>query len=201
MLCSTKRRRLDLLVESAGRCNLCARMLGRTRVLSGKNGDIDSRILFVGEAPGRLGADRTGVPFHGDIAGRNFERLLNVAGLSRQEVFVTNAVLCNPRDQKGNNSPPTRREISNCSIHLSILVDIMQPQIIVTLGQSALVALDAIESHKIGLRRDVRKPIMWGGYAVLPMYHPGPRSVVHRSITEQGKDFSFLGEMLGRADD
>jgi uracil-DNA glycosylase family 4 len=173
-------------------------MIGRTRVLSEKNGNINSRILFVGEAPGRLGADRTGVPFHGDIAGQNFERLLCTAGLTRQEVFVTNAVLCNPRDEKGNNSSPTRREVSNCSIYLSILVDIIRPDFIVTLGRFALVALDAIESHKIELRRDVRKPIRWSEYTVLPMYHPGSRAAVHRRPVDQRKDFLFLREMLGR---
>lgn len=200
MLCSTKRQRFDLLVESAGRCGLCTRMLGRTRVLSEKNGNIDSRILFVGEAPGRLGADRTGVPFQGDIAGQNFERLLCTAGLSRLDVFVTNSVLCNPRDEKGNNSPPTKREVRNCSIHLSILMDIIQPEIVVTLGRFALMALNSIESHSIELRRDVSKPVRWGRYILLPMYHPGPRSAVHRSPAEQGKDFSFLGDMMGRRD-
>jgi len=137
------------------------------------------------------------MPFHGDIAGQNFERLLCAAGLTRQEVFVTNAVLCNPRDEKGNNSPPTRREVRNCSIHLSVVVEIIKPEIIVTLGQIALVALNAIESHSIELRRDVRKPIRWSGSTVLPMYHPGTRSALHRSSIEQGKDFLFLREMLG----
>jgi len=172
--------------------------LFRKRVLSEKNGNIDTRVMFVGEAPGRMGADRTGVPFHGDIAGKNFERLLGIAGLTRHEIFVTNAVLCNPRNEKGNNSSPTRMEVSNCSIYLSILVDIIRPDIIVTLGQFALIALDAIEPHKIELRRDVRRLIKWGEYTVLPMYHPGSRATVHRSLVDQTKDFLFLREILGR---
>ncbi len=200
MLCSTKQHKFDLLVESANQCNLCTRMLGRKRVLSEKNGNIDSRVLFVGEAPGRMGADRTGVPFHGDIAGKNFERLLRIADLTRQEVFVTNAVLCNPRNEKGNNSSPTRKEVRDCSIYLSILLDIIKPDIIVTLGQFALIALDAIEPHKIELRRDVRKPIKWNEYTVLPMYHPGSRAAVHRSPVDQTKDFLFLRELLGRSE-
>lgn len=198
MLHTDKTRKFEILVENAARCDLCSRMNGRRRVLSEKNGDINSNVVFVGEAPGRLGADRTGVPFFGDQAGQRFERLLGVAGLSRRDVFITNAVLCNPRDEKGNNASPTKQEVKNCSLHLSILLDVIQPELIVPLGRWALGALDTIESHGLELRRDVRKPVRWSKYTVVPMYHPGPRSAIHRNTIEQDRDFSFLGEMLGR---
>jgi len=198
MLRTDERRKFEILVENANRCNLCARMFGRTRVLSERNGNIDSKIVFIGEAPGRLGADQTGIPFHGDQTGQNFERLLQFAGLTRQQVFITNAVLCNPRDEKGNNSAPNKEEVRNCSLHLSILIDIIEPEVIVPLGQCALRSLHIIQAHQIELRQNVRKPAKWGKYTVVPMYHPGPRAAIHRSITEQKEDFSFLGEMLGR---
>jgi uracil-DNA glycosylase family 4 len=171
-------------------------MCGRTRVLSEKNGNIDSKVLFIGEAPGRLGADRTGIPFHGDKAGQNFERLLRYAGLIREQVFITNAVLCNPRDEKGNNTAPTKEEIRNCSLHLSILIDIIEPEIIISLGQNALRALHTIEEHQIELRHDVRRLAKWGRYTVMPLYHPGPRAAIYRSIADQKEDFSFLGQLL-----
>jgi uracil-DNA glycosylase family 4 len=84
MLCTDKKRKFEILVENISNCNLCSRMCGRNKVFSKKNGDINSKVLFIGEAPGRLGADRTGIPFHGDQAGRNFERLLQFTGLTRQ---------------------------------------------------------------------------------------------------------------------
>jgi uracil-DNA glycosylase family 4 len=124
--------------------------------------------------------------------------LLDFAGLNRQEVFITNAVLCNPRDEKGNNAAPNREELRNCSLHLSILIDIIKPEFIVPLGQCALRALHTIKEHHIELRRDVRKPIKWGKYTVLPMYHPGPRAAIYRQLDDQKRDFSFLGEILGR---
>lgn len=198
MLHTDKRRKFEMLVENANRCNLCARMYGRTRVLSEKNGNIDSKVVIIGEAPGRLGADRTGIPFHGDRTGQNFERLLQFAVLTRQQVFITNAVLCNPRDEKGNNSTPNKEEVRNCSLHLSILIDIIKPELIVPLGQCALRSLHIIEAHQIELRQDVRKPAKWGKYTVVPMYHPGPRAAIHRNIADQKRDFSFLGEMLGQ---
>lgn len=198
MLCIDKRRKFEILVENTDRCNLCSRMCGRTKVLSDKNGDIHSKVIFIGEAPGRLGADRTGIPFYGDQAGQNFERLLLFTGLTRQQVFITNAVLCNPRDEKGNNSPPNKEEVRNCSLHLSILIDIIEPEVIVPLGQCALRSLHIIQAHQIELRQNVRKPAKWGKYTVVPMYHPGPRAAIHRSINDQKEDFSFLGKMLGQ---
>jgi len=199
MLHTDKKSKFEMLVENANRCNLCARMYGRTKVLSEKNGNINSKVVFIGEAPGRLGADRTGVPFHGDQAGRNFERLLQFADLTREQVFITNAVLCNPRDEKGNNSTPSKEEVLNCSLHLSILIDIIEPELIVPLGQCALRSLHIIEAHQIKLQQDLRKPAKWGRYTVVPMYHPGPRAAIHRSIGDQKGDFSFLGEILGQA--
>jgi len=200
MLHTDKKGRFEMLVENANRCNLCARMHGRTRVLSEKNGNIDSKVVFIGEAPGRLGADRTGVPFHGDQAGQNFERLLQFAGLTREQVFITNAVLCNPRDKKGNNSAPSKEEVRNCSLHLSILIDIIEPEFIVPLGQCALRSLHIIEAHQFKLGQHVGRPAKWGKYTVVPMYHPGPRAAIYRSIADQKEDFSFLSEILGRRD-
>ena len=59
-------------------------------VLSSKNGSIYTDLIFVAEAPGRFGAGRTGIPFHGDRSGNNFELLLNHAGLNRKDIFITN---------------------------------------------------------------------------------------------------------------
>ncbi|MBI4331884.1 MAG: uracil-DNA glycosylase [Chloroflexi bacterium] len=197
MLQIDKKQKFDVLVNSVNQCELCVRMRGRCKVLSERNGSLDSKVVFIGEAPGRLGADRTQTPFCGDQAGKNFERLLSLAGLSRTEVFITNTVLCNPRDEKGNNAPPTLEETRNCSLHLSLVLDIIHPELVVTLGQWALKALSTIAPHSIDLHRDVRKPAKWAGYVVLPVYHPGPRAVLHRSITNQFGDFYVLSDILG----
>ncbi|MGH9433394.1 MAG: uracil-DNA glycosylase family protein, partial [Terriglobia bacterium] len=85
------------------------------KVLSDRNGDWSAEILFVAEAPGRLGAEVTGVPLFGDRTGDRFEEILKRMKLRRSDVFITNAVLCNPRDDDGNNDTPKRLEIDNCS--------------------------------------------------------------------------------------
>ncbi len=102
------------LCADAAACQRCPMMVGRPRLLSSANGGPGARVVFIGEAPGRLGGDRTGVPFSGDQSGRNFERLLVAAGLARAEVFVTNTILCSPRDERGRNRGPSRQELASC---------------------------------------------------------------------------------------
>ena len=77
------------LVQEAQACRACPRMEGRRRVLSPANGPLSAKILFIAEAPGRLGGDKGGIPLTGDASGRNFLRYLSAAGLKREDVFVS----------------------------------------------------------------------------------------------------------------
>src|SRR2546430_15527030 len=114
-----KRRQFQALVSEAAACVRCSAMCGRTAVLSELNGPIDARIMFIGEAPGRKGADRTRIPFSGDQSGKNFDRFLDSIGLSRAQIFITSAALCNPRTESGANRKPAKTELANCSAFLS----------------------------------------------------------------------------------
>src|SRR5437016_681281 len=105
--------RFQQLCSEAQACSLCPGMAHRTAVLSRLNGSLTPRVLFIAEAPGRKGADRTRIPMSGDQSGKTFRRLLKVAGLSSDEIFITNAVLCNPRTETGANRPPKLTEIRN----------------------------------------------------------------------------------------
>jgi uracil-DNA glycosylase family 4 len=154
--------------------------------------------MFIGEAPGRLGADRTAVPFHGDKAGDNFEKLLGLAGLSRREVFVTNAVLCNPRDDAGNNAPPPKWVLKNCSENLARQLTAVQPQVVVTLGAAALESTRLIEAHCLTLADSVRTLNNWFGRKLIPLYHPGARAMIHRNFALQTADYYFVGEQVRR---
>jgi uracil-DNA glycosylase family 4 len=192
----TKEMRFADLVESVQHCNLCPRLHGRTKVLSAANGNLNSKVLFVAEAPGRYGADRTGVPLCGDRTGDNFEKLLGNIGWQREEVFITNAVLCNPREEDGNNATPTSEEIANCSAYLEMVITLVQPNVVVSLGTTALKALELISPHRIQLREGIAKPIPWYGAKLFPLYHPGPRTTVHRSLTKQRSDFMRLAKIV-----
>jgi uracil-DNA glycosylase family 4 len=165
-------------------------------VLSNANGNLYSKVLFVAEAPGRFGADRTGVPLCGDRTGDNFEKLLGNIGWQREQVFITNAVLCNPREEDGNNATPTGEEIMNCSAYLEMVIMLVGPDVVVSLGATALNALELISPHRIQLREVVAKQIPWYGSKLFPLYHPGPRATVHRSLPKQRSDFMRLAKIV-----
>src|SRR5256714_12541332 len=107
----------EALVAEASACRICPAMCERTAVLSKRNGSLGARVMFIGEAPGRQGGDRTRVPFSGDQSGRNFARFLDSIKLTRAAIFITNAVLCNPRKASGANRRPTAQEVSNGSAY------------------------------------------------------------------------------------
>jgi uracil-DNA glycosylase family 4 len=171
-------------------------MAGRAAVLGQRNGPVPANVLFVAEAPGRFGADRTRQPLLGDQSGRNFEALLRIAGLRRQDVFVTNAVLCNPRDAAGRNAPPNTDEIRSCGSFLERTISIVDPLVVVTLGAVALRALDLIAPHGAVLSRDVATPVRWNGRWLIPLYHPGARALIHRSFADQCSDYTCVARHL-----
>ena len=184
------------LVYQVKHCNLCPRMRGRNKVMGSSNGNLDASVMFIAEAPGRLGADKFGIPLYGDQTGRNFEMLLASAGLDRVAIFITNAVLCNPRSPHGNNDSPTMAEIRNCSTYLKHVIDIVKPKYIVPIGAVALTALGIIEAHGVKLSQGVGSVFGWQAYNVYPLYHPGPRAFIHRTRAQQMEDYKILGKIL-----
>jgi len=184
------------LVTRVQNCSLCPRMNDRKRVLSSTNGSLDSVIVFIAEAPGRLGADMYGIPLYGDQTGRNFEFLLTNAGLKRDEIFITNAILCNPRTSSGYNDSPNLSEIRNCSSFLRNTLEIIKPEYVAPLGTKALSALNVITKHQITLASGVGKLFNWNGYQVYPLYHPGPRAMIWRDKAEQMRDYGILADVI-----
>jgi DNA polymerase len=170
-----------------------------SHVLGPGNGPATARVLFVGEAPGRLGAGRTGIPFVGDESGRRFDALLALAGLSRDDVFITNALLCNPVDGEGRNRRPGVGDIERCLPFLRGQIDAVEPAVVVALGGVALDALRRIEIHEALLARDCGRAIGWYERSLVPLYHPGRRALVHRPETLQQDDWRRLGLLLANA--
>ena len=194
----TKHTQFAKLVAEVHACTKCERMCNSARVLNYSVGNLNAELLFIGEAPGRLGADETEVPFHGDKSGRNFEDLISFAGISRNDVFVTNAVLCNPKDKDGNNSTPTLAEAANCQPFLARQIELVNPKIVVTLGNTALRATATIEPHNYSLSQHVRTIHSWFGRSLIPLYHPGQRAMIHRSFANQRSDYQFVAEQWKR---
>ncbi len=196
---NSKQHRFADLVCRVQDCTKCSRMAGRTRVLGPANGPLDADVVFVAEAPGRLGAERTGVPLSGDATGRCFQHLLSAGSIERTLLFVTNAVLCNPQDTNGNNAKPSRMEIAACSDTLRAVLAIVNPIVVVSLGAVALSALSMLEPLAVSLSSDVGRPIAWNGRTLVPLYHPGPRALIRRPLRQQEIDYSLLRRTIDSA--
>ena len=189
-------RRFAKLVAEAANCPRCPAMCERTAVLSDLNGSVDARVMFIGEAPGRKGADRTRMPFSGDQSGKNFERFLASISLTRQQIFITSAALCNPRTESGANRKPSHSELTNCSDFLRRTIEIVDPQVIVTLGSVALAALKRIKGHDLNLK-DAGKVQRWDGRVLVPIYHPSPQVLAsHRREAAQLSDYQVVARAI-----
>jgi uracil-DNA glycosylase len=192
----------EALVAEAAVCRRCPAMCGRSAVLSERNGRVGARVMFVGEAPGRQGGDRTRVPFSGDQSGRNFTRYLASIDLAREEIFITNAALCNPRTEAGANRKPARRELENCSGFLRRQVEAVGAAVVVTLGAVSLAALRAVEYHPLTLRENVGQVHAWHGRLLVPLYHPSPQVLAsHRREAAQLEDYKSVARALRLAEE
>lgn len=193
----TRQAQFDALANEAAACVRCPAMCGRTAVLSKLNGPVNARVMFIGEAPGRKGADRTRIPFSGDQSGKNFDRFITSIGLQRSQILITSAALCNPRTESGANRRPTAKEIKNCSEYLRQTIAVSDPRVIVTLGGVALEALKLVHYHEFTLRIDAAKVRRWNGRLLIPLYHPSPQVLItSRDEKAQLRDYKVVRSVL-----
>src|SRR6478672_6166366 len=192
-----KEKRFTEIVAEAASCTRCTAMCGRSAVLSKLNGSPHARIMFIGEAPGRKGADRTRVPFSGDQSGANFDRFLGSIGLGREQIFITSSALCNPRTDSGANRKPTQKELANCSEFLRRTIELIDPRVIVTLGSVALDALKRIQYHELNLKESAAQIHGWQDRVLVPIYHPSPQVLAsHRREAAQLQDYQVVARAV-----
>ena len=185
------------LCNDAQVCRICPDLADKVAVLSELNGNLTPKVMFVGEAPGRAGADRTRRPFYGDKSGDNFQRLLDSISLTRDDIFITSAVLCSPRSATDANRKPTRAEIRNCSGYLQKALDLITPTILATLGGVALDALALIAYHEFRLKTHAGQVLNWNGITLVPLYHPSPQVIAsQRGLDLQLEHFRTLAALI-----
>jgi len=113
------------------KCTKCTSLcLSRTQVVFG-SGNPKAEVVFIGEAPGAT-EDKKGIPFCG-MSGKILQELLAAIGLTREDIFITNTILCHPQDNRN----PSKEEVENCRERLNQLIEIMQPKVMVTIGNFA----------------------------------------------------------------
>ncbi|RDJ32680.1 MAG: uracil-DNA glycosylase [Crenarchaeota archaeon] len=112
------------------KCTNCELCETRTNAVPGK-GNVNSKVIFVGEAPGRS-EDKNGEPFVG-AAGKKLTAALESAGISRDDIYITNVVKCRPP----NNRVPNTGEREACSNYLKSEIEEINPEIICIMGNTA----------------------------------------------------------------
>ena len=157
-------------------CRLCSELTARTQIVFG-SGNLKAKVLFIGEAPGGT-EDKQGVPFCG-MAGKILNSLLEEVGLVRSDVFITNTLLCRPPLNRN----PTALEMDNCSVRLDKLIDLLDPKVIVTLGNFSTKRI----LGKSGITSLRGKVFSWKGRTVVPMVHPAAYLYSGRSSEVFGK--------------
>jgi len=184
---------LEELARTASTCTRCRLSAGRTQVVFG-DGSPDADLMFIGEGPG-YHEDQQGHPFVG-AAGQLLNTLLGEIGLRREEVRVTNTVLCRPPG----NRDPMPDELESCRPYLTQQVELVDPRVIVTLGNFATrVILDKTVS--ISRVRGQLHP--WNGRTVIPTFHPAAvlrgGGAASRTMQQVREDFATIKETLDEA--
>lgn len=193
----SKSEQFEELCRTAQSCRVCPELADKVPVLSSLNGVLKPKVLFIAEAPGRQGADRTRRPFDGDKSGLNFQTLLDSIGLERSQIFITNSVLCSPRNSTGANRRPKASEVRNCSNFLQQTIRLIDPKIVATLGAVALEAIKIIEPHPFSLKIDAGTINDWHERKLIPLYHPSPQVVAaQRGLRLQLDHFQILASFI-----
>ncbi len=183
---------LEELAREVNSCQKCPLYRTATRGVPGE-GPADARVALVGEAPG-ASEDRAGRPFVG-AAGRFLDELLGLAGLQREEVFITNVLKSRPP----RNRNPTRPEVEHSLPWLHAQLEVIAPELVVPMGRHALIAF--LPGAKISeLHGTLIEPGAQQGPAparrLFALYHPA--SALHRQELREvlRRDAAELGRVL-----
>lgn len=171
------------------RCTRCDLFLSRTQVVTGA-GSADASALLVGEAPGAT-EDMTGMPFVGR-SGELLTRMLMLAGISREDVFVANVVRCRPPKNRN----PRAAEIRACAGWLREQIRLIEPLVVVTLGRFALHHF--LPDRQISqIQGEVlRIPYHGRERTLYPLLHPAAILRNRARVPEYEAQFLRLGRLL-----
>jgi DNA polymerase len=192
-----KQAALETLRSQVLACVRCPNLVAsRTTVVFGV-GDVDARLLFVGEAPG-ADEDLQGEPFVGK-AGELLTKIITAMGLGRDSVFIANILKCRPDTpgQTSGNRKPRPDEMETCIPWLERQIEIIRPQAMVALGATAVEGL--LGKNAAGITRLRGTWQEYRGIPVMPTYHPA-YLLRNQAITEKRKvweDMMLAMERVG----
>ena len=178
--------------DVAAGCTACALAQTRTQVVFG-SGSPHADLMFVGEAPG-FHEDKQGVPFVG-AAGQLLTKLLAGIGIAREDVYITNVLMCRPPG----NRDPQPDEIEACERHLFKKIELIGPTVIATLGNFATKLLSGKPAGITRVHGQAQEVVLGGRRVLLyPLFHPAAALYTPRMLEVLEADFRRLPELLGR---
>ena len=155
-------------------------------------GNIDSPLLFVGEAPG-ADEDEQGEPFVGK-AGQLLTKIIEAMGRSRADVYIANILKCRPDTpgQSAGNRKPTSEEMKTCIPYLHEQIDLIKPKVLVALGATAV---DGLLGKTVGISKLRGNWQTYRGIPLMPTYHPA-YLLRNQAMTEKRKVWEDMLQVM-----
>ena len=154
---------LNLVSKEVSECTKCSLAADRMQPVFG-TGSVSADLMLIGEGPGAE-EDRLGVPFVGRSGKLLDTLLLEEMNIDRSLCYISNVVKCRPPE----NRDPKAEEVEACSPYLKKQLEIIEPKVIVTLGNFATrLLLDT----KIGITELRGKLYQYLGFTLIPTFHP-----------------------------
>ena len=177
------------LTEIVKKCRKCRLHKTRINAVPGE-GPTDTKIVICGQAPGRR-EDEEGRPFVG-AAGKFLNKLLDSIELKRERAFITSPVKCFPPK----NRPPKPDELRTCKPYLEEQIRIVNPKIIIALGNTALQTLLECKLTVSQLHGESQQ---LDGIIVFPSFHPAAAMRFPKIKVLMEKDFKRLKILLNKS--
>jgi DNA polymerase len=192
----SKEEEIKKAMFSVEKCRKCELWKTRKKPVFGE-GSIDTDILFVGEAPG-YNEDLQGRPFVGK-AGKILDELLESIGLHRSDIYIANILKCRPPANRN----PLKTEIDACTEHLDKQIELIQPKVMVPMGNFACSYI----FEKFGLKYDKISNVhgklfqintIFGNIKIIPMYHPAVATYNPNTKSTLLADFKMIKKAIER---
>lgn len=189
-----KKDEMEKIIDLVNNCKKCILHSTRNKPVVGE-GSLNARIMFIGEGPGHY-EDYEGKPFVGK-AGKILDELLDSIGLKKNEIYISNLIKCRPP----NNRNPLKNEIQMCSEFLDKQIKIIQPKVIVPLGNFAISYIFKKYNLKFSKISSIHGKIFFvntnfGTVKIIPIFHPAA-TIYKRDIKNiLLEDFKIIKENL-----
>lgn len=157
-----RQEKLESLSQKARGCVDCGLSENRNKVVFGQ-GNVQAQVMVIGEGPGAR-EDEQGLPFVGP-AGELLRGGFKKVGLDEDDIYITNTVKCRPP----NNRDPREEELDACRSYLDRQLELIEPEILLTLGNFALQYCLGEDRRITASRGEVYD---WQGFKLVPTFHP-----------------------------